>query len=66
MASEALRAIMYQDFGEGCSCERCELSGSGAWRPPISTPDAPVASRVFSASPTSSCSSLAVRMATEP
>eukprot|EP00966_Prymnesium_polylepis_P203039 4704033-Prymnesium_polylepis.1 len=26
----------YQDFGDGCSCERCELSG--AWIPPISMP----------------------------
>eukprot|EP00966_Prymnesium_polylepis_P265609 6135870-Prymnesium_polylepis.1 len=33
MASEALGAIVYQDIGEGCSCERCELSAS--WRPPI-------------------------------
>ena len=27
MAAEALGAIVYQDFGDGCSCERCELSG---------------------------------------
>eukprot|EP00966_Prymnesium_polylepis_P124949 2889657-Prymnesium_polylepis.1 len=44
MSNEGLGAIVYQvqDIGEGCSCERCELSGS--WSPPISMTHEPVAS----------------------
>eukprot|EP00966_Prymnesium_polylepis_P317520 7335913-Prymnesium_polylepis.1 len=59
MASEALGTIVYQDIGEGCSCERCELSGACGDRPSPCP-------RLFSASPTSSPCAMAVRMAAEP
>eukprot|EP00966_Prymnesium_polylepis_P159612 3688671-Prymnesium_polylepis.1 len=60
MASEALGAIVYQDIGEGCSCERCELSAvveTAHLHEPVASPDHQLCS-----SPTA----MAVRMAAEP
>eukprot|EP00966_Prymnesium_polylepis_P172317 3984645-Prymnesium_polylepis.1 len=64
MASEALgarrRRVPGHRRGLQLRALRCELSG--AWRPPISMQ----CPRRFSASPTFSSTSMAVRMAAEP